>query len=284
MKNTNQLKSIVKNIAKEKNISAQLVLQNYMLERFLERISNSQYNHNIIVKGGFLISSIIGIDSRTTMDMDVTIKSYPVAKNKIQAMMENISKINLNDNITFSFKNIYEIRENDEYNGYRITLTANFPPMAVPLKIDITTGDKIVPCEINYNYKLMFENRSIEILAYNLETILAEKLETIISRSDQNTRLRDFYDIYILTKLKLNEINFTTLSLALKETAEKRNTLKLLSEYKSIIEIVKNSNVMNFHWNNYCKNFNYAKNIEFSKTCSAIIFLMEKINLQSNIP
>lgn len=197
MKNAMQLKAIMKKLAKENQISAQLVLQNYMLERFLERVSLSPYRDNYIIKGGFLISSMVGLNSRATMDMDATIKGYPVTQDAVQKMIEQILTVPVDDDITFTFKSIGEIREGDEYTGYRVALTADFPPMAVPLKLDITTGDKITPREIQYDYKLMLEDRHIQVMAYNLATILAEKLETVISRSDQNTRPRDYYDVYV---------------------------------------------------------------------------------------
>ena len=199
MKNAMQLKAIVKIIAKEKHISAQLVLQNYMLERFLERVSLSRYRDNYIIKGGFLIASMVGLDSRATMDMDATIKGYPVDEETIRSMIEDIIAVPVDDNISFRLKSIGPIRESDEYSGYRVALTADYEKMAVPLKLDITTGDKITPREIEYSYKLMLEDRSISVLAYNLSTILAEKLETVISRGDQNTRPRDYYDAYILS-------------------------------------------------------------------------------------
>lgn len=161
MKNSMQLKAVVKNIAKKKKISAQLVLQNYMLERFLERVSISEYRNNFIIKGGFLISSMVGLDSRATMDMDATLKRYPVNEDTVRKMIEKIIQINLQDDITFTLRNIGEIREGDEYTGYRISLSANYPPMAVPLKLDITTGDKITPHEVEYEYKLMLEERKI---------------------------------------------------------------------------------------------------------------------------
>ena len=181
MKNTTQLKALVKNIAKSKNISAQLVLQNYMMERFIERISLSNYRENIIVKGGLLISSIVGLESRTTMDIDMTVKGKTVDEMSILSIIRKISNIKIDDGVLFEVVNINEIREIDEYLGYRISLIANMPPMKIPLKLDITTGDKIIPKEVNYSYPLMFENRSVSITAYNLETILSEKIETIIS-------------------------------------------------------------------------------------------------------
>ena len=171
MKNSMQLKALVKNIAKDKKISAQLVLQNYMLERFLERVAKSPFKDNFIIKGGFLIASMVGINARATMDMDATIKNYPVNASTIRTMIETIIMINLDDDITFKFKDLGEIREGDIYSGYRITLTGDYTPMSVPLKLDITTGDMITPREIEYEYKLMFEERSIQVLAYNLATI-----------------------------------------------------------------------------------------------------------------
>lgn len=277
MKNAMQLKAVVKNIAKEKKISAQLVLQNYMLERFLERVSVSEYRNNFIIKGGFLIASMVGLNSRATMDMDATIKRYPVSEETIQKMVEEIIKINLEDEITFTFKNIGEIREGDEYTGYRVALSANYPPMAVPLKLDITTGDKITPREVEYEYKLMMEDRSICVLAYNMATILAEKLETVISRGDQNTRPRDFYDIYILTKLQAENIDLETLAFALDATTRKRESSSVVKQYHKIMETVRNSEIMNRQWQNYQKDFDYAAGIEFRETCDAVVRIMESL-------
>lgn len=277
MKNAMQLKAVVKNIAKEKKISAQLVLQNYMLERFLERVSVSEYRNNFIIKGGFLISSMVGLDSRATMDMDATIKGYPVSEETIQKMVEEILQIDLQDDVTFIFKSIGEIREGDEYTGYRVALTANFPPMAVPLKLDITTGDKITPREIEYEYRLMLENRKIHVLAYNMATILAEKLETVISRGDQNTRPRDYYDIYILSKVQGANIDFKMLADALAATTEKRGSAAVVRQYRKIMEAVKNSDIMQRQWENYRKDFDYASGIEFADTCNAAVALMESL-------
>ena len=269
-----QLKARIKNLAKEKHISAQLVMQNFMLERLLERIAVSHYQQNFILKGGFLIAAMVGLDTRATMDMDVTIKGLPVNEQTIRKMFDEICKIELNDDITFTFRNIGEIREGDIYTGYRISLSANYPPMAVPLKLDITTGDKITPKEIKYSFKLLFENRSISILAYNLETIIAEKLETIISRGDQNTRPRDYYDIYILTKLQYANIENKVLKDALQATTEKRGSMLVIKEYNKIMDIVRNSEIMQKQWNNYQRNFEYADKIKFEDTCDMVIKLM----------
>ena len=214
MKNAMQLKSIIKNMSKEKGISAQLIMQNFMLERLLERISISKYQPHFILKGGFLIAAMVGLDTRATMDMDATIKGLSVTEELLVQMFMDICNIQIEDDVHFSFNKITEIRAEDKYSGYRISLTANYPPMAVPLKLDITTGDKITPKEIMYEFKLLLEDRAIKVLAYNLETVMAEKIETVITRGDQNTRPRDFYDIYILHELQGKNIDYTLLVLA----------------------------------------------------------------------
>lgn len=278
MKNAMQLKAILKNMAKQKNISAQLVLQNYMLERLLERVSVSKYHDNFILKGGFLIAAMVGLDTRATMDMDATLKGYPVNEETVQKMFEEICAIELNDDVTFTFRQIGEIREGDEYTGYRVALTADYPPMAVPLKLDITTGDKITPKEIEYSFKLLLEDRSISILAYNLETILAEKLETVISRSDQNTRPRDYYDIYVLMKLQSHNVDLSSLKDALAATCNKRGSAEVVKGYIQIMERVKNSTVMQEQWKKYQQEFDYASDITFEDTCDTVISVMNSLN------
>ncbi len=277
MKNAMQLKAIIKNLAKEKHISAQLVMQNFMLERLLERISLSRYQQNFILKGGFLIAAMVGLDTRATMDMDATIKGLPVNEQTIRKMFEEICKIELDDDVTFSFRSIGEIREGDEYTGYRVSLSANYPPMEVPLKLDITTGDKITPREIEYQFKLLLEDRNISVLAYNLETIMAEKLETVISRGDQNTRPRDYYDIYILAKLQYSNIDSESLKAALDETAKKRGSTDVIKDYRRIIETVEKSEVMRTQWKKYQKDFEYADGIEFEEVCRAAFGLLDNI-------
>lgn len=277
MKNAMQLKAIIKNIAKNKNISTALVLQNYMLERFLERVSLSRYHDNYIIKGGFLIASMVGLDSRATMDMDATIKGYPVNEEAIRKMVADIIAVPVEDAIHFCLKSVREIREGDEYTGYRVALTADYEKMAVPLKLDITTGDKITPREIEYSYKLMMEDRSIRVLAYNLSTILAEKLETVVSRGDQNTRPRDYYDIYILSKLQAENIDIDSLKAALSATTAKRGSSELMMQYAEIMRTVKSSDVMKRQWDNYRKDFDYAAGIEFEETCDAVVAMMDEL-------
>lgn len=275
MKNAMQLKAVIKNISKDKHISAQLVMQNYMLERLLERISVSKYHQNFILKGGFLIAAMVGLDTRATMDIDATIKAWPVNEESIKKMFLDICKIDVHDDVVFEFKKIGEIREGDEYTGYRVSLSANYPPMAVPLKLDITTGDKITPREIEYRFKLLLEDREISVLAYNLETVLAEKLETIVSRGDQNTRPRDYYDVYILSKLQYKNIKTEYLKAALKATSKKRGSSDILKNYKNIIDVVRGSDAMIKQWKTYQKDFEYATDISFSEVCDAVVQMMD---------
>ena len=279
MKNAMQLKAIIKKLAREKHISAQLVMQNFMLERLLERISVSKYQRNFILKGGFLIAAMVGLDTRATMDMDATIKGLPVNEQTIQEMFNDLCKIELNDDVSFEYNSISEIREEDQYSGYRVSLTAKYLPMAVPLKLDITTGDKITPREIEYKFRLLFEDRSISVLAYNLETVLAEKLETIISRGDQNTRPRDYYDVYILVKLQYSNINVESLRKALVNTAEKRNTIDIVRGYSSIMAVVKSSEIMQQRWLKYQKDFEYASDIAFEDTCDTVMQIMSELEI-----
>lgn len=277
MKNAMQLKAIIKNLAKEKHISAQLVMQNFMLERLLERISVSKYQQNFILKGGFLIAAMVGLDTRATMDMDATIKGLPVNEQTVREMFEEICKIELDDDVTFSSRSIEEIREGDVYAGYRVSLSANYPPMAVPLKLDITTGDKIIPKEIEYQFKLLLEDRSISVLAYNLETIMAEKLETVISRGDQNTRTRDYYDICILAKLQYPNIEPSALKAALNATTEKRGSTAVVEDYRRIMDTVRSNEVMQKQWDNYQKDFEYATDIVFKDACDMVVKLMDSL-------
>jgi predicted nucleotidyltransferase component of viral defense system len=274
-----QLKATIMNISKSKNISAQIVLQNYMLERLLERISVSRYQSNFILKGGFLIAAMVGLDTRATMDMDATVRGLAVNQDAIRHMFEEICGISINDDISFSVKRIEEIREGDEYSGLRVMLEAKYPPMAVPLKIDITTGDQITPREIVYEFKLLLEPRSIKVLAYNLETVMAEKLETVISRGDQNTRSRDYYDIFILHKLRWQNIKPDSLHLALVATATKRNSLPVMERYNDILQTVSSSEVMNKRWLDYQSDFDYARDILFSDICTTIKEILDSLNI-----
>lgn len=277
MSSATQLKAKIRNLSKAKNISAQIIMQNYMLERLLERISLSPYQSNFILKGGFLIAAIVGLDTRATMDIDATLQGLPVNPQVVTEMFTKICQIPIDDQISFTLKRTEEIRNEAKYTGVRLSLEAHYPPMVIPLKLDITTGDKITPKEIEYQFNLLLEPRSIKILAYNLETVLAEKLETIISRGDQNTRPRDYYDIYIIHKLQWQNINLEVLKQALSVTAENRNSMIILERYTEILESVAKSNVMNQHWLNYQNQFDYAKSISFEEICQTLKIICELV-------
>jgi predicted nucleotidyltransferase component of viral defense system len=277
MKNAMQLKAKIKNISKETGISAQLVLQNYMLERLLERISLSKYKKNFILKGGFLIASIVGLNTRATMDMDVTLKGLPLDEQLLLDMFEKICEIETDDPFEFEITKVNEVREGDVYSGFKVSLIGKYPPMAVPIKLDVTTGDKITPKEISFSYDMLFDEGYLEIFAYNVETILAEKLETIISRSDQNTRPRDFYDVYILSKLKWKHIDFKVLSKALEMTSSHRGSNHMLKDYLSIINVIRKSNKMNDYWSKYQKDFDYAIGLEFEEVLDAVLRVLREI-------
>jgi len=277
LKNSMQLKAIVKNMAKSKNIPAQIALQNYMLERLLERISLSRYQSNFILKGGFLVASMVGLDTRATMDMDATIKGLKVNAESISNMLNEICAVEMNDEVIFSLRRIEEMRESADYRGFRVALEAMYPPIKVPLKVDITTGDIITPKEIDYEFRLLFGSRSIRILAYNLETLMAEKLETTIARGNQNTRPRDYYDIYIIRKLQWQNIDARTLKKALFNTCRSRGTIHIIKRYDEILKTVQTSNSMNEFWKNYQNQFDYARDIGFDHICHTIREILNDI-------
>lgn len=275
--NPMQLKAYIKKLAAEKNISAQLVMQNYMLERLLERISVSRYQPNLILKGGFLISAIVGLDTRATMDLDTTIKGFDVTQDAVRGIFEEICAISLDDDVKFEVLNTSDIRERDDYPGIRVSLRANYPPLAVPLSVDVTTGDKITPREIEYTFKLLFDDRTIKIMAYNLETVLAEKLETVITRGIANTRPRDFYDIYILYELRGHECDKMVLKNALAETALKRRSSPILSNYKIVMGTIASSEQLKGFWRKYQTDFDYAQDIDFADICHLIVQIFDEI-------
>lgn len=278
MNNPMQLKAYIKKMAAEKRISAQLVMQNYMLERLLERISVSKYKYNLILKGGFLISAIVGLDTRATMDMDTTIKGFEVTHDMVKEIFEEIISIPIEDDVKFELLNTSDIREGGDYPGIRVALKANYSPLAVPLFVDVTTGDKITPKEMEYSFKLLFGDRTIKIMAYNLETILAEKLETVITRGIANTRPRDFYDIYILHQLRYHQCDKLMLKNALVETASERKSISVMSNYKKVVENIAANEQMKAFWGKYQTDFDYAKNIDFMEVCNVINKIFDEID------
>lgn len=277
IKNSMSLKAKINNIAKEEKVAPQAIMQTYMLERLLERISVSEYKNNFILKGGMLISSIIGIDNRSTMDMDTTIKGFKLDKENLTKILHEIIKIDIGDNIKFEIIDIENIREDDDYGGLRIHLQASFDEMPIDLKVDVTTGDKITYKEINYKYNLLLENRSIEIWTYNVETIIAEKYESIIKRSTLNTRIRDYYDLYMLTHLEKNISNKMLVD-AINETSKHRETYNIISDKNTVDDVInsiKNDSSLQEQWNKYQKNYEYAKEIKYEQLVNSISSIKE---------
>ena len=264
-------KAIINNMAKENNVAAQSVLQTYMLERLLERISISKYKDNFILKGGMLISAMLGIDSRTTMDMDTTIKGLPLTKDNITNIMDEICNIEIDDNVTLKINKVELIREDDDYGGYRITFEAKYNnEMPVIMKIDITTGDKITYKEIEYSFTLMLEDRKIQIWSYNVETIIAEKFEAIVKRGVLSTRIRDYYDVYMLINTQSKIIDKKTLKDAITLTAQHRGTSEIIKDWKKIVAKIANDSKMRQQWKRYQKDNFYAEGIEYNDLINAI--------------
>ena len=244
IKTARQLKDLIRNLSREKSADAQILMRNYMMERFLERISLSEYRDKFILKGGMLVAAMVGLDARSTMDLDATIKGANVNVEDIENLISSIVTVPIDDGVKFQLKSISEIMDEAEYPGIRVSMSTTFDGVVTPLKIDISTGDAITPREVRYSFKLMLEDRSIDIWAYNLETVLAEKLETIITRTTTNTRMRDFYDIYILEQLHGTTLNPKILHDALLATAHKRGSEKYLNQAEEVFDEVENDSVI----------------------------------------
>lgn len=268
IKNAKSLMDRANNLAQRCDITTNEILQNYMFERVLERLLKSKYKNNFILKGGVLLSSIMGIDTRTTMDMDTCIKGINLDDTQLYEVLNEILSIDVNDNIKFYIKNSKPIREDDDYGDLKYNLLAQYENLRVNLSIDIATGDLITPKEIEYDYKMMFEDRSLQIMTYNIETIIAEKFQTVISRGILNSRMKDYYDLYYLTTYK--QYSKDILRQAIKNTFEKRNTN--IENVQKVISEIATSDFTENLWNEYRKKFKYAKNIEYEQ-------IMEKIKL-----
>jgi len=270
-----QFKAKMKNLALKNHIPAQAVLQDFMLERLLERISVSKYKDMFILKGGMLIASLVGIDSRTTMDMDATLQGYPLSEKMIQKALSEICAIPLDDEVNLSLDHILPIREADEYGGYRAALIAKYESIITPLKVDITTGDAITPEAIRYAFHSNFGNQKFEVWAYNIETILAEKVETILRRSVLNTRPRDYYDVYILVKTRRRAIHKKIFKDALNATVQNRMSLAVLQEKDEILKTIQSDAIMKQRWARYCKENYYAKGIEFDEVIKILADILK---------
>ena len=275
-----QLKDLIRNLSKKKSADAQILMRNYMMERFLERISLSEYKNQFILKGGMLVAAMVGLDARATMDLDATIKGTNVSVEDVEMIISKIISIPLNDGVSFRIKRISEIMEEADYPGVRVSMETKFDGVITPLKIDISTGDIITPREIKYNFNLMLENRTIEVWAYNLETVLAEKLETVISRNVTNTRMRDFYDIYILQKLYGEQLSKDVLWDALVATAKKRETLEQIEteDIDEVFDEIQSSSVMENLWKAYQRNYSYSADIPWHTIMKSIRTLYEIIS------
>ena len=275
-----QLKDLVRNLSKKKSADAQILMRNYMMERFLERISLSEYKNQFILKGGMLVAAMVGLDARATMDLDATIKGTNVSVEDVEMIISQIISIPLDDGVSFRIKRISEIMEEADYPGVRVSMETKFDGVITPLKIDISTGDIITPREIKYNFNLMLENRTIEVWAYNLETVLAEKLETVVSRNVTNTRMRDFYDIYILQKLYGEQLSKDVLWDALVATAKKRETLEQIEteDIDEVFDEIQSSSVMENLWKAYQRNYSYSADIPWHTIMKSIRTLYEIIS------
>lgn len=270
IKNKDSLKAKVSNLASTTNIPNKYLIQSFMFEALLKRISASKYKNKFIIKGGLLLSSIFGVNLRSTMDLDTTIKGLLLDRTTITKVINEIISIDLKDNIKLELENIKDIREEELYSGFNINLKAEFDGLRTNLMIDITTGDVITYKEVQFEYKTLFDSETINIMTYNYETIIAEKFEAIISRNIDNTRMKDYYDLYMFVNLKWNDINKTILRKAIFNTSKKRDTLNYIEEADKYIELINEDSKLKSLWKNYQNNYVYAKDISFENTIDAI--------------
>lgn len=272
-----QLKGRIKNLAKENNADPRLLMRLYMMERFIERASVSKYKDNFIIKGGILVTSLVGIYLRSTLDIDSTIKNQSISENDAKRMIDDICKIDVGDGVSFEVKDSSTIMDEMEYPGIRFTLNVIMDGLITPIKIDISTGDVITPRAIEYQYNFLLEDRTATLLSYNLETILAEKLQAILNRELLNTRMRDFYDIYVLFSMYENTTNVDVLKEAFYATCKKRNSINLIKNSNLLINTISNSDVLENRWNEYQKKFAYVQGISYEDTINNIKILLDKI-------
>lgn len=266
-KNAMQLKARINTRAKEAGIPAQSMMQNYLLERLLERLSRSSWRDNVVIKGGMLISSLAGVASRTTMDLDTTVIGFTLTRESAERVFREVAAVSTDDDWDFEFDRTEDIRETDDYPGIRVHLRAVYPPMSVPLTIDVTTGDSITPGPIGYDYPLLFDKGSVRLISYPLETVLAEKLETVVSRGVTNTRPRDFYDIHLLWRTKGNGCEIPMLHRALEATCAKRGSTERMTHWQKVLDVVAADQTMLMLWNKYVSKNPYASGIELAQCC-----------------
>ena len=277
IKNAKSLKDQAKNIAKENNISIQQVLQNYMFERILERLSKSKYKENFIIKGGLLLSSIMGINLRTTMDIDTNVTGINLEKEELLKILNEILNIDIGDNVSFIIEKIEDIKQEEYYGGYKFKITGIYENIKIKFHIDISTGDVITPKAIEYKYKKIFDSSYIDILSYNQETIIAEKLQSILEKKLTNSRMKDYYDLYFFVNYKWDSIDKETLSKAIIRTFSARNSITELRNIKETIQTLENNPFLNRLWLDYSQKHEYSKNISFNDTIKAIEVIEETI-------
>lgn len=266
------LKARIRNLSKQKNIAAQVIMQNYMFERLLKRLSVSEYKDKFVIKGGMLIAAIVGLGNRATMDLDTTLKNLSLSPESIRIALEQICSINLCDDITFAIGVIYPIREDDIYGGYKVILNAVYDTIITPLSIDVSSGDIMTPHAVRFSFHEMFnEKQSFELWAYNIETVLAEKLETILVRNVFSTRPRDFYDVYIL--LNTQKYDKLLFFVAIQATASHRGTTDQIQDAVDKLKIIAASKELQSIWERYRKQFAYAEDISYQMVVDALVKL-----------
>ena len=272
-----QIKGRIKSVAKQNNADARTLMRIYMMERFLERLAQSEYRDNFIIKGGILVTAMIGVAHRSTMDIDTSMKNLNLSAEDALRVVNQVKDIDLDDGVSFEVKDVSNIMDEMEYPGIRVTMNANVGRLITPLKIDISTGDVITPRAIEFNYDLLLEDRSISLWSYNLETILAEKLQTVLARGILNTRMRDFYDIRMLLDTYEDKVNKAVLKDAFAATCKKRGTDHLQEQAEEIIKIIEADEQLQVLWRAYQKKYSYAAEIDFASVISGVRKLMDWI-------
>lgn len=272
-----QIKGRIKSVAKQNNADARTLMRIYMMERFLERLAQSEYRDNFIIKGGILVTAMIGVAHRSTMDIDTSMKNLNLSAEDALRVVNQVKDIDLDDGVSFKVKDVSNIMDEMEYPGIRVTMNANVGKLITPLKIDISTGDVITPRAIEFNYDLLLEDRSISLWSYNLETILAEKLQTVLARGILNTRMRDFYDIRMLLDTYEDKVNKAVLKDAFAATCKKRETDHLQEQAEDIIKIIDADEQLQVLWRAYQKKYSYAAEIDYASVISGVRKLMDWI-------
>mgnify|MGYP006330670081 FL=1 len=272
-----QIKGRIKSVAKQNNADARTLMRIYMMERFLERLAQSEYRDNFIIKGGILVTAMIGVAHRSTMDIDTSMKNLNLSAEDALRVVNQVKDIDLDDGVSFEVKDVSNIMDEMEYPGIRVTMNANVGRLITPLKIDISTGDVITPRAIEFNYDLLLEDRSISLWSYNLETILAEKLQTVLARGILNTRMRDFYDIRMLVDTYEDKVNKAVLKDAFAATCKKRGTDHLQEQAEEIIKIIEADEQLRVLWRAYQKKYSYAAEIDYASVISGVRKLMDWI-------